>query len=210
MNTASPTPSRAATAREICRRFKLSRPASLLLHEDHTPQHFFAELTKARLWNDAVRFAAEFLTPREAVWWASLCLWQVVRREASPSIEVDTLQRVVQWVRRPNEVQRRRLEPAMHSTDNHPLARSLAVAAFYSGESVSPADQPQVAPPPGQTPRSVASVVALAARLVPPPLHEPCLLHFLKLAGEVSRGEVPWSNGLPVDSQLDSNEAAHV
>lgn len=198
---------RPETAAEVCARFPLSEAAGMLLRGQQTPQQYFVELTKARLFNDALRFAAEYLTPREAVWWGVLCLWQVFRDDV-PAGEERVLRAVIEWVQQPDEEHRRTVEAAMRAADNSVIARNLALAAFCSGGSISLADQPSVAPPAGQVGSSVAAAVGMAARRVEPRLHEACLLHFLKLASEVSRAEVPW-RGTSAESSILLGELQH-
>jgi hypothetical protein len=209
-------PIRPATAAEVVDRFDVSDAARLLLREAHTPPQYFALLTKAKQFDDALRFAAEYMSPREAIWWGSLCYWQVLRQsaslgeestaEAAPASELRVLRIVVEWVKQPDEPHRREAELAMYSAKATSIASNLALAAFYSGGNISLADQPEVAAPPSQTSRSVVAAVSMAARQVPPQLHEACLFHFLKLASEVSCGQVPWSDGLPHTTQPDQPE----
>ena len=192
MNTPTPT-DRPRRAAEVTNRFAASEAALRLLQTEHTPQQYFAELAKAKLFDDAVRFAAHYLTPRESVWWGVLCLWQVFRQQP-PAAELNVLKAVLEWVREGDELHRRGVESAMRSADASVLSTNLAVAVFCSGGSISLADQPNVPPPANQTATSVAAAVCMAARRVPPALHHDCLLHFLKLASEVSRGETTWTD----------------
>lgn len=191
MNDALNIP-RPLLADEVARRFELSADAQPLLRADFTPQQYFAELARRELYADAVKLAAYFLTPREAVWWGCLCWWQVVRQnETVPDLAA--LDAAVRWVQNPTEPRRRAAKQAADATRPTSIAGGLARAAFFTGGSISLAGQPHVDPPVDQAARCVADLVLLAAQHVPRQHQSACLRHFLQLAGEVSRGEAPWS-----------------
>jgi len=187
MNTLD-QPDRPQLAAEVVRRFKLSDEARRLLHEETPAPRYFAELAKAELFDDAVRFAAHYLTPREAVWWGSLCVWQAFRREPPPQ-EARLLDIVSRWVLQPGEALRRAAHDTAKATGVNCVAAGLAMAVFYSGGSISIPDQPHVDPPEGETARKVVTAVMLAARKLPKDVRLAYLRHCLQLAGEVSRGE---------------------
>ena len=177
---------------EVARRCELSAEAQPLLRADFTPQQYFAELARRALYADAVKLAAHYLTPREAVWWGCLCLWQVIRQNESPP-DAAALDAAVRWVQEPTEARRRAAKQAATATRPTSIAGGLARAAFFTGGSISLAGQPHVDPPADQAARTVADLVLLAAQLAAHELKSACLRHFLQLAGEVSRGEAPWS-----------------
>jgi len=175
-------------ATEVAQRFELSDAGRQLLVDDAPPASFFAELAQAELYEDAIRFAAHYLTPREAVWWGCLCTWQAFRKQP-PAAEARTLDVVSRWVIEPSEERRRAAHRQAHTAGLSYVASHLALAAFYSGGSISLADQPHVDPPADQSARAVAAGVLLACRKVANPFRSAYPRHCLKLAGDVSRGE---------------------
>ena len=111
---------------------------------------------------EAVRVLAHALPKREAVWWACMC----AANTAPPDLgEADRLARETAetWVRQQKEEQRRAaMKHAEASGFQTPEAWS-GVAAFWSGDSMSPEGQPAVPPPPQAVGGAVAGAVALAA-----------------------------------------------
>ena len=92
------------------------------------------------------------------------------------------------------------------------IAGGLARAAFYAGGSISLADQPHVEAPADLTAQLVAELaLAAATQFVRPEFKNACLRHYLLLAGEVSRGEAPWSkDDVPAEkSPAKSKELIH-
>jgi hypothetical protein len=196
---------------EVARRFELSDAARPLLREDVSPQQFFAELAKRELYPDAIKLAAHYLTPRETVWWGCLSLWQVIRERESPP-DVAALDAVVRWVQTPTDDVRRAAKRAGEATKSTSIAGGLTRAAFFAGGSISLVGQPHVDPPTDLTAQIVAELaLAAATQFVQPELKDACLRHFLQLAGEVSRGEAPWTNekALAENSTAKSKELEH-
>jgi hypothetical protein len=104
------------------------------------------------------------------------------------------LEAVVRWVQTPSDELRRAALRAAEAAMPTSIAGGLARAAYFAGGSISLSDQPHVAPPADLTARLVGELVlAAAVQCVPQELNSACLRHFLQLAGEVSRGEAPWS-----------------
>lgn len=188
-----PNIERPLLACDVARRFELSEAARPLLREEFSPQQFFAELAKRELYPDAIKLAAHYLTPREAVWWGCLSLWQVIREHETPP-DIAALDAVVRWVQTPSDERRRAAKRAGEATKSTSIAGGLARAAFYAGGSISLVDQPHVDAPTDLTAQLVAELaLAAATQFVQPELKHACLRHFLLLAGEVSRGEAPWT-----------------
>ncbi len=196
-------------ASEVVKRCALSTDALRLLQPDEAPQPFFARLVREELLTDAVQFAAYYLTPREAIWWGCLCLWQVYRT-APPKRETEVLNAVARWVVEPDDARRLAARAMGQASGNNTLASNLARAVFYSGDSIAPPGQPRVAPPEGQVAHCVAAAVMLASKTISYELSEACLVHFLELAGQVSRGEASWqAEELRLPTPPDDGELQH-
>jgi hypothetical protein len=111
---------------------------------------------------EAVRMLAHALPKREAVWWACMC---AVNTAPADLGEADRLARETAetWVRQQKDEQRRAaMKHAEASGFQTPEAWS-GVAAFWSGDSMSPEGQPVVPPPLHVVGGAVAGAVALAA-----------------------------------------------
>lgn len=136
---------------------------------------------------EATRVVAHALPAREAVWWACMC----ARHTAPDSLAAPdraAVEAAEQWVRRPGEELRRRaFDVAQASGFRQPEAWA-AVAAFWSGDSISPAGQPAVAPPVGAAGLAVAGAVALAAVRGEPQRQTDRLRRFLDSARDIAAG----------------------
>ena len=135
----------------------------------------------------AARLLAHALPRREAVWWGCMCARYTTPADLAPA-DLAALEAAELWVRRPTDEQRRaafaRAEAAGFGT---PEAWSC-VAAFWSGESMSPAGQPVVPPAPHLAGLAVAGAVSLASVRVHPARQPQRLASFIASAREIAAG----------------------
>lgn len=178
-------------AAEIAREIKLGGEARQLLNDRQTAAEYLALLDRERLYPDALRFAAYSLSKREAVWWGCLCLWQVYRPRPTVRQE-EALKAALAWVQEPSEENRRSADAASQVTGQDTPAGGLALAAFYSGGSISLPGLPSVAPKPFLTAKTVAGVVLLASCQISPDQIAQCQRQFLALAADVAEGRSRW------------------
>jgi hypothetical protein len=111
---------------------------------------------------EAVRVLAHAMPKREGVWWACMC---AANTSPDELLEPDRLARETAelWVRQQKDEQRRAaMTHAEASGFKSPEAWS-GVAAFWSGDSMSPVGLPVVPPPPHAVGGAVAGAVALSA-----------------------------------------------
>jgi hypothetical protein len=174
-------------AAEVCGQFEPSEAARALLDSKMPALTFFKTLCEHELFADALRFAAYALPRRDAIWWGSLCIWQVQRPRPKPDVEA-ALQAVVKWVRDPSEEHRRAAEEAGKKLPANDAAAGLCQAVFLSGGSISKPKLPEVPPAPHLTAKRVASIVLGASRVVKD--SAACQKHFLGLALEVAEGKL--------------------
>jgi hypothetical protein len=157
---------KAATAQEVCAKFALSAKGRPYLQADMAPLAFLDALAAHAAYDDAVQFLAWALPKREAVWWSCVCARELVTDTAAPELRAG-VQAAEAWVYHPTEENRRKAEAAGKAiTASHP-ARWSAMAAFWSGGSIAPADAPEVKPADDFTAKSVAGAVMMAAGLDP-------------------------------------------
>lgn len=127
------------------------------------PEGFVASLMDAGLLQDAVRFLAYSLKPREAVWWA--CLAARAYIEAGHPVEPvdnEALSAAEAWVFKPDEDNRRTAYDRAMVTGFRTPASWAAMASFWSGGSIAPANLPAVPPPPNALGRAIWGAVAIA------------------------------------------------
>jgi len=155
-----------ATAQEICAGLELSEDARAHLDGQIAPLPFLDAVVGQALYADAIQFLARALPKREAVWWSATCVRELASDDKRPELAAG-LEAAENWVYRPTEENRRGAEKAANAIkDSHP-ARWTAMAAFWSGGSLAPADKPEVKPAEDFTAKAVASAVTVAALLDP-------------------------------------------
>ncbi len=111
---------------------------------------------------EATRLLAHALPKREAVWWAAMCATHTAPADLPPA-DRTAREAAEDWVRQQTDKSRRiAWDRAQESGCGTPEAWT-AVAAFWSGDSMSPEDQPAVPPAPHLAGTAVAGAVALAA-----------------------------------------------
>jgi hypothetical protein len=195
----------AATAAEVCQRFRLSRAAAELLRDDLTPGPFLDLLVGRRLFKDAASFLAHALPSREAVWWAVLCV-----REAAgpvpPEPAAAALRAAEAWAQDPSEENRRAARAASKAAGPSSPAGLAGSAAFKSGGSLGPPDGPELLPREDATARAVVFAVTLAASQDSPAKAPERYPIFFERGVEVATGARLW--GEPFVQPPPAAEAA--
>src|SRR5215510_2858278 len=111
---------------------------------------------------DAVRYLANALLQREAVWWACIAARAALGSAKRPT-DLDSVTAAEAWVYKPTEENRRAAMTKAQATQFDTPCAWAAVAAFWSGGSMAPPDVPVVPPPPFLIGRAVSGAVMLAA-----------------------------------------------
>jgi hypothetical protein len=136
---------------------------------------------------EAVRVLAHALPKREAVWWACMCAANTAPADLA-AVDRQARETAELWVRQQKDEQRRAaMAHAEASGFQTPEAWS-AVAAFWSGDSMSPASLPAVPPPPQAAGGAVAGAVALAAVRGDVARHAERLKRFLESGRNIAAG----------------------
>lgn len=132
--------------------------------DNETPLAFVAVLQKSKTPEEAIAFTAYVLPKRKAVWWGHQCLIGVDHLLSAQDRLM--LQLAEDWVRDPEETQRyRALKEAMVTKTKTPGVW-IALAAGWSGGSLSAPDLPRVPPPPALTPRAVnTGIMGILAKI---------------------------------------------
>jgi hypothetical protein len=180
----------AAKAAEICEHMELGKDAAALLAEQD-PTTFFDLLIARKLYDDALAFLAYGLPKREAVWWSLECAKKIAPAPAPPIAAAFEV--VDAWLLEPeNDEKRRAAMPAADAATYGTPAGCTALAVFFSGGSIAPADCPGVPPGEWLCARTVASGIQLGTLLVPPPEKEETALTFLTRGIEIANEPAPW------------------
>jgi len=162
MGNALPAPKPGTTLRDLCERAKLGEGAKALLKDEHTPRQFLELLIGKELFLDAIRFLAFALPKREAVGWGCLCVRHSLGTEDASKIS-ETQVAAERWVSNPDEGNRRAAKDAVDREGSDSPSAFLALAAFFSGGSMVPANLAPVTPPDHGTPQLVAGAVMISA-----------------------------------------------
>jgi hypothetical protein len=195
----------AATAAEVCRRFRPGRVAAALLRDELEPGPFLDLLVEGQLFEDATSFLAHALPGREAVWWAVLCAREAVG-PAPPEPAASALRAAEAWVQDPSEANRRAASTASKAAGTSNSAGAAAAAA--SAESNGPPGGPEVLPGEHATARAVASAVMFAASHDAPGKAPGRFPTLLARGVEVATGERLWSEPLTQAPQVTEAPAA--
>lgn len=173
-----------------------------------SPPAAFAELFSRRIYADSIRLLATSLPKPAAVWWGTLCAWDLYRQPTpellpEPETAEAALAAALDWVRYPREVTRRAAERVGREAKASTTAGALALAAAWSDGSLAPAGMPEITPAWFLTGKLVAGAILLTAAC-----KRPYELHFhyrryIDMGIEIAAGRLLWP-------ALTSREAAIV
>ncbi|MGH7129557.1 MAG: DUF6931 family protein, partial [Planctomycetaceae bacterium] len=164
---AKSAPASAKTAAELCRRIDLSEEARSQLGDGLSPLDFLDALTGDEFFPDAVRFLAHVLPKREAVAWGCRCVGKVLAGRL-PDHQAAALVAARQWTEDPTESHRRAAHAAAESLGFDGITALVAMAAFWSGGSITPPDAPVVPPADGLTGQGLTGALLMAAYATTP------------------------------------------
>jgi hypothetical protein len=136
---------------------------------------------------EAVRVLAHALPKREGVWWACMCAANTTPADLT---EPDRLARETAelWVRQQKDEQRREAMAHAEAGEFRSPESWAGVAAFWSGDSMSPVGMPPVPPPPHAAGGAVAGAVALSAVRGDLTRHQARLIRFLESGRNIAAG----------------------
>lgn len=177
----------AKTASEICGKYEQAAEILPLLSEGMSPGAFIDKLVEEDRLQEASRFLAHALPKREAVWWACLCVREAMQDAGDESAE-ELVTLAETWVRKPTDENRRSAMAAAEDAGFDSPASWAAIAAFWSGDSLTPADLPPVAPSDELTGTAVAAATMLAALTGDPVTAPDRFRHFLERGVDVAQG----------------------
>ena len=144
-------------------------------------------LEQAGFLTEATRLVAHALPKREAVWWACMCVTHTAPPDL-PAIDRAAREAAEEWVRQQNDRTRRTaFDQAQAGGCRSPEAWA-AIAAFWSGDSMSPEGQPAVPPAPHLAGTAAAGAVALASVRGDVTRREARLRRFLESGRNVAAG----------------------
>jgi hypothetical protein len=187
---------RAGPAATLAPRAKLSDEATSLLRPEWTARQYLEALIAAGRWHDAIRFLAWALPRREAVWWACQCI-RAANLPPGPPEDARALEAAEKWAASATEDHRRAAFAAGQTVNFETPAALAALAAFWSGGSLSQPRLPVVPPAEHLCPGTVGNTVILVGVIRTPEKAEEKYRAFLQLGKDVAEGKNRWKEERP-------------
>jgi hypothetical protein len=147
------------TIEEVC---KASGMDTLPEGDLVTPSDLIDALRKGEQVVAALGILAHALPTREAVWWAWSCVRDTAGDEPPPKIQA-SLDATGQWIKEPSDENRRAAYDAAQEADLGTAAGCVGAAAFFTGDTLGPADQPPVPPEEYMAAKALAGSLLFAA-----------------------------------------------
>jgi hypothetical protein len=174
---------------EVLPRLGLTGESAALIQTESDAATALGRLEQAGFLGEAVKLMAHALPNREAVWWACMCSHHTAPADL-PEADHAAVRTAEQWVRQQtDEIRREGFDHAQQAGFGTPEAWA-AVAAFWSGDSMSPLGQPKVPPAPHLAATAVTGAIALASVRIHPARREDRLRRFLASGREIAGGGV--------------------
>jgi hypothetical protein len=145
------------------------------------------QLEDAGFVTEAAKLMAHALPKRECVWWACMCARHTTPR-GLPDEDEAALSGAEAWVRQQTDESRREAFEHAQRANFGTAEAWAAVAAFWSGDSMSPLGQPKTPPAPHLTGTAAIGSVTLAAVRTFPVRRDERLRRFLASGREIAAG----------------------
>jgi hypothetical protein len=187
---------RADQTQTLIQRANLDETALTFFRPGMTTGTYLEQLIAGEQFLCAIRFLAWALGRREAVWWACQCCQQVTTEKDRPK-ERQALEAALKWATSPGEENRRLAESAAAAVDYATPAGCAAMAAFWSGGSMTPPKAAAIPPPEHLLPGAVANSIILAAVKREPEKAAEKYRAFLVLGRAVAAGTNRWKEEKP-------------
>lgn len=160
---------------------RLSAAAKQILAPNTNAATFLQQLNDAKLYLDTLRVMVHCLQPEIAIDWVSQCLQCCTQQHSSADSSIKQL--VGQWLQQPSEDIRQKLQLAAEQAQLQSDWSWLAMAIYWNGDSLLPANQPKVAP--NSVLSHCALEVALTLAVTQPNAASELALQFYHLANNL-------------------------
>ncbi len=174
-------------AKEITDLFEPGDQEKQLLAEHASSCDYLQALIKNEYYPEAVTFLAYALPKREATWWACLCA-RACLTEQSEVTDIKAIERAEAWVYKPNHENSQINFQAASATAFKTAAGWASMAAFWSGDNISPVEGNVVVPARDLTAKAVVGAVMLAAVNHGKDQVKENYLHFLRQGIDIACG----------------------
>ena len=173
----------------VCAYLEFADDVQQLAETADTPESLIDELTAQEKFQDALRLRAYTLEKRQAVWWGCYCLNEELD-EPLPADQTAAADAAADWVKEPEESQRRAAESKAADAQFAGPGATIALSAFWSEGSLAPEGSPDVEPDERLTSQGVTAALIAAAYLGEPTGANDRLKAFLDRGRDVAQGVI--------------------
>lgn len=161
-----PTAAVVSRIAQVAQQAELSDAARSLVVGQRSPVDVLAALSAAQLRDDAVSFLAYWFAPREAVWWARMCVSRALGDTPTPA-QQKALDAARAWLVEASEENRVAALAAAGDRQAGTMAAWVARCAVWNSNNLSGEELPVVPPPVGLGGKAVASTLKIAVAAAP-------------------------------------------
>jgi len=145
----------------ICKNVDLEKNSVPLLKTGESLSEFIQTLLQHQALKDVIGVIAQALPPREAVYWACLCVKDVLDEKDNPE-DARAIKAAEQWLIQPDENNRYLNNQIAEKLEYATAAAWVCNAVFWSGGSITPKGEAKVEPPEGIFGKAVCGAINLA------------------------------------------------
>jgi hypothetical protein len=172
---------------DVLTRAALTGECAALIQADTEPATAIARLEAAGFVTEAAKLMAHALPKRESVWWACMCARHTTPLDL-PADDAAAVAGAEDWVRKQTDESRREAFEHAQRANFSTAEAWAAVAAFWSGDSMSPLGLPRTPPAPHLCGTAAIGSVTLAAVRTHPDRRDARLRRFLASGREIAAG----------------------
>ena len=162
MNELNLVKAKSQNAEVICKNVDLEKDSLPLVKPGETLSGVIQGLLQVHAFKDVIGVIAQSLPAREAVYWASLCVKDVLGDKPDTD-DSNAIRAAEQWMIKPNEDDRYLSLQMAEKLEYATAASWVANAVFWSGGSITPRGDAKVEAPDGIFGKAITGAVMLAS-----------------------------------------------
>jgi len=174
-------------AEKICKHVDLEDESKSLLKPGVSLSDFMQTLLHQHALRDVIRVISQSLPPREAVYWATLCVRDVIGEKPKPE-DAHAVKAAEQWLFKPDEPNRQLNHQIAEKLEHATASAWVSMAIFWSGGSITPPGEAKVEPPEGLYGKAVTGAVLLASAHEDPKQNQNLQQRFIKRGIHIIQG----------------------
>jgi len=171
----------------VCKNADLEDQSKLLLGNKPSLSDYIQSLLANSALKDVINVIAHALPAREAVYWACLCVRDVIDQESN-SDDLKAIKAAEQWVYQPNDNDRYLNHELAENLEYSTAAAWVSNAVFWSGGSITPKKEAKVEPPDGVFGKAISGAINLASASEDPKKVDQLQKQFIKRGINIAQG----------------------